>query len=85
MAQATVNLIAKSGPTDANADEHQTNSPTDLWLFYVLVLVAHRTFPEATDAFPYPGVARAVAIQTDAIVLCGSSDQEDKMMLTSIW
>ena len=73
-----MNLVAKSGPTDANADEHQTNSPTDLWLFYVLVLVAHRIFPEATDAFPYPGVARAEALRTEAIVLLGSSDQQDK-------
>ena len=80
-----MNLVAKSGPTDANADEHQTNSPTDLWLFYVLVLVAYHAFPEATGAFPYPGVARAVTIQTDAIVLCGSSDQEDEKMLTSLW
>ena len=80
-----MNLIAKSGPTDANADEHQT-SLTNLSLAVLRsVLVAHRTFPEATDAFPYPGVARAVAIQTDAIVLCGSSDPEDKMMLTSLW
>ena len=84
-----MNLVAKSGPTDANADEHQT-SITNLSLavhkgLLRSCLVAHRTFPEATDAFPYPGVARAVAIQTDAIVLCGSSDQEDEKMLTSLW